>query len=306
MTTIISRLYKQLLYPKHERLNNSVGKPIYTFKSFVFVILHFLPFLVFFLPDGSVKWWHFALCIFLYFFRMFFVTAGYHRYFSHRSFKLNRFMQFVFAFFSQTTAQKGVLWWASKHRHHHRYSDTLEDFHSTQKQGFFWAHVGWLIDSRNDLTDYDLIKDLSRFKELQWLNKYYLVPAFFLGICVFFLGLLVQGTIYGAISSLLIGFLLSTCILYHGTFTINSLTHSFGKKRYKTADNSRNNFFFALITLGEGWHNNHHYYESSCRQGFYWWEIDITYYGIYLLNKLGLVKKIHNVSLKTKLANQIH
>ena len=260
-------------------------------KSLPFLIVHLIPLAGFWLPVKPID---FAVCAFLYFSRMFFVTGGYHRYFSHRSYRMGRVAQFFMAFFAQTSAQKGVLWWASKHRYHHRHSDSSQDIHSTAKQGFFWAHMGWVLDNENDKTDYESVKDLSCFPELVWLNKYYFIPPLILGTTVWLIG---------GWSMLVIGFFLSTVFLFHGTFLINSLMHTLGKPRYKTSDFSKNSLILALITLGEGWHNNHHYYSSSCRQGFFWWEIDITYYILRFLALLGIVKKIRNIPSTLKQKN---
>ncbi|MBZ0271630.1 acyl-CoA desaturase [bacterium] len=240
-------------------------------------------FLLHLLPLGAlwtgVSWFDVALCVALYYIRMFFVTAGYHRYFSHRGYKMGRVMQFLMAFGATTCGQKGVLWWAANHRHHHRFSDTDEDIHSPLK-GFWWSHVGWILcDKYKDVMN-EYIKDFAKFPELRWLQKYNLVPVALLGAFV----LLVFGP-----SAFFIGFALSTVLLYHGTFTVNSLAHVFGRRRYATTDTSRNSFLISLLTLGEGWHNNHHYYAASARQGFFWWEIDVSYYVLKVLSWFGLV-----------------
>lgn len=228
----------------------------------------------------GVHWHDLALMVVLYAVRMFGVTAGYHRYFSHRTYKMGRVSQFLMAFLAMSSAQKGIIWWAWHHRHHHRYSDTAEDVHSPRQQGFFWSHIGWIISNRWRAFEPEKVKDLMRFPELRFLQKYELLPPVLLGLAT----LLLFGW-----SGLVVGFVWSTVLLYHGTFTINSLAHVIGKRRYETSDDSRNNWFLALITLGEGWHNNHHRYQSSTRQGFYWWEIDLSYYGLKLLEKLRLV-----------------
>ena len=253
-----------------------------------FVIVHLLPLIAIWLEVSVMDW---IVCGVLYFIRMFFVTGIYHRYFSHRSYQLNRFWQCIAAFLAQTTIQKGVIWWASHHRHHHNNSDRTTDRHSTYQHGFWYAHVGWIININNDKPDYSNVKDLTRFPELVWLDKWFLVPPITLGFIVWLIG---------GWSMLLIGFFLSSIILFHGTFLINSLMHTIGRPRYQSKDLSKNSLLLALITLGEGWHNNHHYFASSCRQGFFWWEIDITYYGIRLLNVLGIVKKIRSIPQELK------
>ena len=218
-------------------------------------------------------------CAVLFFVRMFAVTGGYHRYFSHRTYKTSRVFQFVLAFLAQTTAQKGALWWAAHHRHHHRFSDQHGDLHSPVIDGFWYSHVGWLFNG-TAATDYSKIPDFAAFPELRFLNRYHLLPPIALGVATF----LLLGW-----SGLFIGFFLSTILTWHATFTINSLSHVFGKRRFATSDDSRNNWLLALLTLGEGWHNNHHRFAASTRQGFYWYEIDITYYVLKVLSWFRIV-----------------
>ena len=220
------------------------------------------------------------LCVTLYVVRMFGVTAGYHRFFSHRSFKTSRAGQFLFAFLAMSSTQKSVLWWAALHRHHHRHSDTEEDVHSPVHRSFFYSHVGWIFDKKHNATRLEDVPDLAKYPELRFLDKFQLLPAVLLGILCF----IIDGW-----AGLLIGFFLSTVFLYHGTFFINSLAHVHGKQRYVTGDDSRNNWWLAIITLGEGWHNNHHAYQRSTRQGFRWYEIDITYYVLKVMSWVGLV-----------------
>ncbi len=220
----------------------------------------------------------FVVCAVLYFIRMFGVTGVYHRYFAHRTYKTSRVFQFMLAFLAQTSAQKGALWWAAHHRTHHKFSDKPGDPHSSTR-GFWYSHVGWILD-KTDETDYSKIKDLAKYPELVLLNTIPNIASLTLGVAVYLL--------FGW-SGLFIGFALSTVFLWHGTFTINSLAHMIGKPRYEAGDFSKNSFILALVTLGEGWHNNHHYFQSSTRQGFFWWEIDITYYIIKMLSWVGLV-----------------
>jgi len=271
-----------------------------------FMGMHLIPLLAFFTHVTAFDW---ILCAALYVVRMFFVTGGYHRYFSHRAFKTSRFFQFILAGGAQSSFQKGVLWWAANHRVHHKHSDTPEDPHSANLYGFWYAHIGWIMGPEYKPTRYELIKDM-KHKELYWLNKYHFVPPVILAIAVYFVGNKVNGTGFfdwgAGVSTLLIGFFLSTIILFHGTFTINSLMHKIGKQRYKTGDQSRNSLVLALVTLGEGWHNNHHYYQSAARQGFYWWEIDITYYIIRTLGALGIVWDIRGVPVKVKESNKLN
>ncbi|UJR83822.1 acyl-CoA desaturase [Sandaracinus amylolyticus] len=228
---------------------------------------------------SGVTWQAVVVCIALYWIRVFGVTAGYHRYFSHRAFETSRPMQFVLAWIAQSTSQKGAIWWASHHRAHHLYSDSERDLHSPRQHGFLHAHLGWLF-SGSDKTEWNRVKDLAKFPELVWLEKYYLVPPIVTGFLVW---------LFFGWSGLFIGFFLSTVFTWHGTFFINSLAHVWGTRRFETKDDSRNNPFLAILTMGEGWHNNHHHYMSSARQGFYWWEIDLTYYLLVAMEKVGLV-----------------
>ncbi|HEY6881180.1 MAG TPA: acyl-CoA desaturase [Polyangiales bacterium] len=226
------------------------------------------------------SWSGFALAVALYYVRMFFVTGVYHRYFSHRAYKTSRWFQFVIALLGGMSVQKGALWWAGHHRHHHKFSDKPEDLHSPRQDGTLWAHVGWIVAKDHNETRYDLIRDFAKYPELVWLNKYHLVPVALYALALN-LTLGVQGWFWG--------FVVSTVLLWHGTFTINSLSHVYGNRRYETEDDSRNNWLLALLTMGEGWHNNHHHYQSTANQGFYWWEVDLSYYVLWTLSRVGLV-----------------
>lgn len=226
------------------------------------------------------------LCIALYAVRMFGLTAGFHRYLSHRSFKTSRAFQFILALLGTMSVQKGPLWWAAHHRRHHKYTDQEGDIHSPVTDGFWWSHVGWVVSTKYDPTDWNAIKDFSKYPELRWLNTYHMVPGIALAVLCFFAGLLFGESGW---QWLVWGFFVSTVILYHGTFSVNSLAHMWGSRRYKTTDDSRNNFWVALWTGGEGWHNNHHHYMASVKQGFYWWEVDFTYYALRMLSWFGIV-----------------
>jgi stearoyl-CoA desaturase (delta-9 desaturase) len=234
------------------------------------------------------SWAGFALAVGVYFVRMILVTAGYHRYFSHRSFATSRVFQFVLAVLAQSAAQRGVLWWASHHRWHHKHSDTERDVHSARQRGFFHAHMGWLFGGEWNATDRKLIPDLYKYPELRWLNQggIDLIPAIALGLLCLWLG----GNF-----GLLWAFGVSTVLLWHGSFAINSFAHLIGRQRYVTRDDSRNSWLLAIICTGEGWHNNHHHYPSSASQGFFWWEFDPTYYLLRVLSWLGLVWDLRRV-----------
>ncbi len=234
------------------------------------------------------------VCIGLYYFRMWAITAGYHRYFSHRSYKTSRFFQFLLALFGTLATQKGVLWWAAHHRHHHRESDQEGDIHSPTLRGFWWSHAGWILCAKYNDTRFDKIQDFAKYPELRWLNKYHLVPPILLAHVLF---------LVGGFSMLIWGFFISTTLLWHGTFTINSLSHVFGSRRYKTTDTSRNNWLLALITCGEGWHNNHHYHQNTANQGWFWWEVDASYYILKALSAVGLVWDLRLPTDAVKLAH---
>jgi stearoyl-CoA desaturase (delta-9 desaturase) len=259
------------------------GARIRLLSSLPFLFVHLAAIGLFFVP---FKWYYALTCFVALEVRMFFVTAGYHRYFSHRSFKTSRWFQFVIAWMAMSSSQKGILWWAAHHRHHHRYSDQEDDLHSPTLFGFWWSHVGWILSDRYNNTRFDYIGDFAKYPELRWLNRYHLLPPAVLAVVMFLIG---------GLPLFLWGFCLSTVLLWHATFTINSLSHIFGKRRFPTSDTSKNNWLLALVTLGEGWHNNHHYYMASARQGFYWWEIDITYYTLKALSWVKLVKDIRRV-----------
>jgi stearoyl-CoA desaturase (delta-9 desaturase) len=228
-------------------------------------------------------WRWVALAAALYAVRMFAITAGYHRYFAHRAYRTSRAFQLVLAVLGAAAAQKGPLWWAAHHRDHHRFSDGPGDVHSPLERGFWWSHVGWILSRRYDATRIDRVKDLARYPELVWLDRWHLVPAAALATGLF----LAAGT-----PALLWGFFVSTVLLWHGTFAINSLAHLFGRQRYATGDGSRNGLALALLTLGEGWHNNHHFYPSAASQGFFWWEVDLSFYALRALAAVGVVRDL--------------
>ena len=232
-------------------------------------------------------------CLAAYSIRMFAITAGYHRLFSHRTFKTNRVFQFILAVLGASSAQKGPLWWAASHRHHHQHSDTDEDLHSPGVHGFWWAHVGWVLSHESDEADLETVKDLTAYPELVFLERYHYVPPLVLLGGSYLFGALLNHLFpilhTSGLQMMVWGALISTVCLYHGTFAINSLTHIFGRRRFQTSDQSRNSLLLALITLGEGWHNNHHRYPGSERQGFYWWEIDVTHYVLKALSWVGIV-----------------
>ena len=255
-----------------------------------FIAVHLAALMVFW---AGFSWTALFACLFFYAVRMFGITGGYHRYFSHRSYKTGRVFQFILACLGASSAQLGPLWWAAHHRHHHRHSDTDEDIHSPGLRGLWWAHVGWVLCKKYNTTRLDDIKDFAKFPELRLLDRYSVLAPIGLAVFTFFLGAFLELKFpqlgVTAFQMLVWGFFVSTVCLYHGTFSINSLAHIIGKRRFQTTDHSKNHFLLAIVTLGEGWHNNHHRYPSSERQGMYWWEIDISHYILRTLSFFGIV-----------------
>ncbi len=249
------------------------------------------------------SWTAVAMAAFLYLLRMHAITGWYHRYFSHRTFKTNRFWQFVWAYIGNTSAQRGPLWWAAHHRHHHRYSDEVNDTHSPKQKGFWWSHMGWFASRANFRCKLELVPDLAKFPELLWLDRFDILAPASLGFACWGLGMVLnhcvpslKGTGWETSGpQMLVWFLISTVITAHATFTINSLAHVFGSRRYETSDTSRNNFLLSLLTLGEGWHNNHHHYQSTVRQGFRWYEVDVSWYLLVVQSWLGMVWDLKGV-----------
>ncbi len=253
-----------------------------------FVLFHFVPLLA--LLTGVTKT-ALVLLVGLYVLRMLAITCGYHRYFSHRTYKMNRAMQFVVGFIGTTAAQRGPIWWAKYHRDHHKYADTDRDPH-TPKDGFWWSHIGWVLSGDFHDCDYRGMEDLTKYPELVFINKHDWIGPWVLGILC---------TVVGGWSGLVLGFFGSTIGVWHATFSINSLTHLVGRRRYATPDTSRNSFALALVTMGEGWHNNHHHYPRSVRQGFFWWEVDAGYM---LLKVMSWLHVVHDMQYPTPASMQ--
>ena len=248
---------------------------------------------------AGFSWVAFDVALGLYFLRVFSIGAFYHRYFSHRTFKTNRFWQLIFAILGLSAAQRGPLWWAAHHRRHHTCSDQASDAHSPLHHGFWWSHLGWFMSEKNYYYNPERIQDLAKFPELVFLDRFDNMVPLLLGVLLFAVGAVLQhkmpslGT--SGLQMFVWGFSISTIAVFHTTVSINSLSHQFGRRRYQTTDTSRNNIFLAILTLGEGWHNNHHHYPAAARQGFFWWEIDITYYCLKLLEKIHIVSDVRGV-----------
>jgi stearoyl-CoA desaturase (delta-9 desaturase) len=252
--------------------------PLEYASNVLLVAMHAAVLLVFFVP---LSWKVAGLAFGGYLLRMWAVTAGYHRYFAHRSYKTSRAFQLVLAVVGATAMQNGPIWWASSHRRHHRYADTPEDPHSPVLRGFLYAHLGWIFDRTKPAPrDYSNVRDLVRYPELRFVDEHEWLPL---------VGYAFACLAIGGVPGVVWGFVVSTLAVFHATLLINSLAHVWGSRRYSTPDRSRNNAVLALLTLGEGWHNNHHHCMSSARQGFFWWEVDATYYVLRALARLGLV-----------------
>jgi stearoyl-CoA desaturase (delta-9 desaturase) len=273
-----------------------------------------IPFLILHIACLGVIWAGWSMvaigtAIGLYVVRMLGITGTYHRYFSHRTYKMSRFWQFIFAVIANSSAQRGPLWWASHHRRHHRFADKPEDIHSPAQKGFLWSHIMWILTPRYFVTDKKLVKSWMKYPELVFLNRFsILVPLMllvFLYISGELLRIYIPSTGTSGVQMVVWGFCISTVALFHATATINSLDHMIGRRRYNTPDTSRNNWLLALLTFGEGWHNNHHHYPISTRQGFFWWELDITYYVLVLLSWLGIVNDLTPLPEKKRTSNLI-
>lgn len=266
-----------------------------------FVAMHLACLAVFWVGTSTVAVLAAALA---YLVRMFAITGLYHRYFSHRTFKTSRVGQFLFGVLGASAVQRGPIWWAAHHRHHHAHSDQPGDVHSPVQVGFWRAHMGWFLTRRGFAPDLKYVRDLLQYRELRWLDRFDIAIPALLGLAMYLLGVLLERTAPQLGTSgwqmLVWGFFISTVVCYHGTYTINSLSHVFGRQRYRTGDTSRNNWLLALITLGEGWHNNHHFYPNATRQGFYWWELDISYYVLKALSWTGLIWDLQPIPVEAR------
>ena len=272
-----------------------------------FILMHLGVLAVFLVGFSWIALW---ACVAMYLLHMFAITAFYHRYFSHRAFKTSRWFQFLMALAATSSAQRGPLWWAAHHRLHHKHSDTHADAHSPRLRGLLMSHVGWFMTKGAYQTPERYVRDWKRFDELVFINRYdWLAPAC-IGFALFGIGEILRyaapGLGTGGWQLFVWGFVVSTVVTYHATYTINSLAHRYGSQAYHTGDDSRNSLVLALVTLGEGWHNNHHYYPAAARQGFRWWEIDPTYYGLIALEKLGLIWDLRRVPKRVVEEHGVH
>ena len=263
------------------------------FRVLPFLVLHLSALFVFVVGVSPIA---VAVMLVTYAIRVLGITVGYHRYFSHRAFRTGRVMQFVLACMGASAVQRGPLWWAAHHRHHHRHSDEPGDAHSPVQDSFWWSHMLWFLSNGNYRTRTEGIRDFAKYPELVFIDRFdTLVPT------ITYVGLFLLGSWLAVAwpeagtsgwQMLVWGGVIGTLLAYHATFTINSLVHVFGSQRYETGDASRNNAWLWPITFGESWHNNHHHFAASARLGFYWWEIDIGWYFLKALEKVGLVRDL--------------
>jgi stearoyl-CoA desaturase (delta-9 desaturase) len=258
--------------------------------SYAFLGMHLLAVAALF---TGFSWVALAAAAITFWVRLFGITGGYHRYFSHRSYRTSRWFQFLLAWIAAGAGQNGPLWWVSHHRHHHRHADTEEDVHPPGLRGFWWAHAGWIMSRQYSWYDLTVVRDLWKFPELRFLDRNHMLAPLSLGLALFGLGAWLQATwpSLGTSGWQMVGWglVVSTVLLYHTTFLVNSVAHLRGSRRFDTDDDSRNNWWVAILTFGEGWHNNHHRWSTSERQGFYWWEVDVTHYVLTVLSWFGLV-----------------
>jgi stearoyl-CoA desaturase (delta-9 desaturase) len=255
-----------------------------------FVFLHAGCLLVFW---AGISWIAILTCLGFYCLRIFAISAGYHRYFAHRSYKTGRVFQFLLALLGSLSHQKGPLWWAAHHRYHHAHSDREDDIHSPRQHGFWWAHCGWIFSMAYRRADERLVSTFTRYRELQLLDRFYVVPPLTAALAIFLVGFIlghIKPELHTSGLQLLAwGFFISTVLVHHAIYSVNTIGHLIGSRRFESSDQSRNNVFVALLTFGDGWHNNHHFYPRSARHGFYWWEIDLTLYILKALSFLGIV-----------------
>ncbi|MBI3315954.1 MAG: fatty acid desaturase [Candidatus Omnitrophica bacterium] len=236
----------------------------------------------------TFSWKALGVCVFLWWLTGGIgICLGFHRYFTHRSFTTSRPVEYFLAVMGCLAGEAGPISWVAAHRYHHTYSDTDKDPHSPLK-GFLWAHFTWLFGREDVLAKSDSCKrftpDMAKDPFLVWLDKFHMLPAAVLA------GVLV---VLGGWPFLVWGMFVRSVLVYHSTWFVNSASHIWGYRSFQTQEMSRNNWWVALLSFGEGWHNNHHAFQRSARHGMRWWEVDLTYRTIQLLWALGLASDIH-------------
>jgi sn-1 stearoyl-lipid 9-desaturase len=219
------------------------------------------------------------------------IGMGYHRLLTHRGYKTPKWVEYFLTVCATLALEGGPIFWVATHRIHHQFSDKEGDPH-TPLDGKWWAHMGWILMGKSLHQDTSTLSryvpDLTKSKFHIWITKYHYVPVILSGVLLFAIG---------GLPFLMWGLFMRTVVGLHSTWLVNSATHTWGSRRFTTRDMSTNNWFVALLTFGEGWHNNHHAHPVSARHGLKWYEIDINWYGIWTLKKLGLARHIYRVKL---------
>jgi len=226
------------------------------------------------------------------------IGLGYHRLLTHRGFKTPKWLEYFLTFCGTLALQSGPISWVTTHRLHHAFTETDKDPHSPAG-GFYWSHVGWILRGTAQIQSEETMEryapDLTKDRAHQFMNKYYWLSSVIVGAILFPIG---------GISAVLWGVFVRTVIGWHSTWMVNSVTHTWGSRRFETTDSSTNNGLVAALTFGEGWHNNHHAHPRSAKHGLTWKEVDINWIQIRLLEKLGLAKDIYAFSLEDKVNSQ--
>jgi stearoyl-CoA desaturase (Delta-9 desaturase) len=253
------------------------------------------------------RWAYVALWAGAHFVRAVGLPLAFHRYYAHRAFKMGRVTRFIWTFIGTAAMQKGPLWWAGHHVNHHKFADRDGDPHSPMVSGVYYAHLGWFLnDTKYDRVEATnpVIRDFSTVPEIAFLDRFFGVPPLMMAVALY---------LAGGMPWVVWGFCLPTMTLAHATFAINSINHMFGSRRFETVDESRNNPLTAFFAAGEGWHNNHHRFQRAARNGFYWWEFDITWYVIRVMQAVGLAwdvqpvpKRIYEEARTTKQKRAVH
>lgn len=245
------------------------------------------------------NWRDFAIAVFLYWMATGLgISMGYHRLHTHRSYQVPLLVEYFFAFCGALTLEGGPIFWVAVHRLHHQNSDQPGDPHSP-RDGAWWSHMGWILLGETNHNNTRLMSkyapDLAKHKFYIWLNNYHWVPTVVLAAATLALGgwaLMLWAVFFRIVFGL------------HATWLVNSATHMWGARRFATRDDSRNTWWVALFTFGEGWHNNHHAHPTSARHGLAWYEFDLSWLQIRLLRRLGVARKIHVASVHTRLADR--
>src|SRR5438045_3132295 len=226
------------------------------------------------------------------------IGMGYHRLLTHRGYKTPKWVEYFLTICATLTLEGGPIFWVATHRIHHQYADKEGDPHSPI-DGTWWAHMGWILTGKSmhhdtrTLAHY--VPDLANDKFHVWITKYHYVPMIMLAIALL---------ATGGLPLLMWGIFVRTVLGLHATWLVNSATHMWGSRRFSTPHISTNNWFVALLTFGEGWHNNHHAHPTSARHGLKWHEVDVNWYGIWTLKILGLANQIKAVNLPKLLRDQ--